>query len=202
MDDHSGTVQRLEQELEQTKRLLHRKEVELQAVLAQSQEISSTDPLTFLPNRRKIVSSLQHEVLRSNRYRTPLSISLMDVDHFKLINDTHGHAAGDEVLRTLASSLREGTRDPDSAGRLGGEEFLILLPNSQLRDAARQADRLCGKIRALRMHIDGKTLSITVSVGLAEYRIGEEGWEEFLQRADAAMYQAKEHGRDGWAAGD
>jgi diguanylate cyclase (GGDEF)-like protein len=202
MDDLQETVQRLAQELEQTKRQLRRKDVELQAVLAQSEEISYTDPLTFLPNRRKIVSSLQHEVLRSNRYRTPLSISMMDVDHFKRINDSHGHAAGDEVLRTLASVLREGTRDPDTAGRLGGEEFLVLLPNAQLRDAAKQAERLCKRIRELSINVNGQNLSVTVSVGLAEYRIGEEGWEEFLQRADAAMYQAKHHGRDGWAAGE
>ena len=201
MGDEPEENQKLRQELEQARRALWRKEVELKAVLAQSEEISHTDPLTYLPNRRKIVSSIQHEVLRANRYHTPLSISMMDIDHFKQVNDTYGHAAGEEVLRTLANELREGTRSPDMAGRLGGEEFLIILPNAKLGAAIQQAERLSDSIRRLGIPVEDQTISLTVSFGLAEYHIGSEAWDELLQRADAALLLAKRRGRNQWVAG-
>jgi len=202
MEDPTTRYEQLLQEYERVKRELHRKKVELDAVLAQAEEISNTDALTFLPNRRKVISNLQHEVSRSNRYQDPLSISILDIDHFKQVNDTYGHAAGDEVLRTLANHLREGTREPDMAGRLGGEEFLIALPNAVLSAAAEQAERLCKSIRELVIPVDAQAISITVSIGLAEFRIGLETWEEFLNRADAALYLAKGRGRDQWAAAE
>ena len=94
-------------ELQRMKRILAIKETELKAVIAQADEVSHTDALTFLPNRRQIIADLQREVIFSDRYGTPLSISMLDIDHFKKINDTYGHVAGDEVLRNLAGELRE-----------------------------------------------------------------------------------------------
>lgn len=189
----------LESELQKAKRSLEIKEIELRAVLAQAHEVSNTDVLTFLPNRRKIIVELQEEVIRSNRYGTPLAISLMDIDHFKTINDTHGHTTGDEVLRHLAARLREHIRHPDTIGRYGGEEFLIVLPNSEADAAAEQASRLCQHIRTMQVPSNGHPISITISVGVAQYRIGQENWEQFLNRADAALYQAKNNGRDQWS---
>jgi diguanylate cyclase (GGDEF)-like protein len=194
--------QQLEFELKRTRRALEIKEVELRAVLAQAHELTNTDVLTLLPNRRKIIVDLQEEVIRSNRYDTPLSISLVDIDHFKKINDTHGHMTGDEVLRNFAARLREQVRHPDTIGRYGGEEFLIVLPNSNLNAASEQASRLCQHIRSMEIESNGQALSVTISVGVAQYRIGKENWEQLLNRADTALYQAKENGRDRWAVAE
>ena len=119
-------------ELQSAKRILRIKETELKAVIAQADEVSHTDALTFLPNRRQIIGDLQREVIFADRYGTPLTISMLDVDHFKQINDTYGHPVGDDVLRRLASEMRDHIRYPDTIGRYGGDEFLIVLPHSTL----------------------------------------------------------------------
>ena len=189
-------------ELQKTKRILTIKETELKAVIAQADEVSHTDALTFLPNRRQIVADLQREVIFSDRYGTPLTISMLDIDHFKKINDTYGHTVGDEVLRSLASELRNHIRYPDEIGRYGGEEFLIVLPHSTLRAATEQAERLCKYVRALLIKSGEQEIAITVSMGIAQYKIHKEDWETFLSRADAALYQAKNNGRNQWAVSE
>jgi diguanylate cyclase (GGDEF)-like protein len=196
------TSRQLEAELSKAKRALEIKEIELKAVLAQAHEITHTDVLTFLPNRRKIIVDLQEEVIRSARYGTPLSISIVDIDHFKNINDSFGHAVGDDVLRTIAARLREQIRHPDTIGRYGGEEFLIVLPNSEVKAAVEQATRLCHHIRTLQIESNTHLLSVTISIGIAQYRNSRENWEQFLHRADMALYQAKNNGRDRWAVGE
>ncbi|HEY3472973.1 MAG TPA: GGDEF domain-containing protein [Anaerolineales bacterium] len=185
-------------ELEQTKRILTMKETELKAVIAQADEVSHTDALTFLPNRRQIVADLQREVIFSDRYGTPLSISLVDIDHFKNINDTYGHTVGDEVLRSLAGEFRNRIRHPDTIGRYGGEEFLIVLPHSTVRAASEQAARLCRHLSSLLINTGEQELVVTVSIGIAQYKIQHEDWETLLNRADAALYQAKNKGRNQW----
>ena len=189
-------------ELQRTKRILTVKETELKAVLAQAEEVSHTDALTFLPNRRQVIKDLQNEVIFSDQYGTPLSISMLDIDHFKKINDTYGHTAGDDVLRTLGSELREHIRYPDTIGRYGGEEFLIVLPHSTLKAASEQAERLCRYVRSLRIKVGEQEIPITVSMGLAQYKIQTEDWQAFLNRADAALYQAKDSGRNQWAVAE
>lgn len=191
-------LERVEAELQKTKRALEIKEIEVKAILAQAHEIANTDVLTFLPNRRKIIVDLQEEVIRSNRYNTSLSISLLDLDHFKNINDTYGHTTGDEALRSVAARLREQIRHPDTIGRYGGEEFLIVLPNSEIKAAEEQAERLCQTIRALQIEANDHLFKVTISIGVAQYKIGHENWEGFLHRADEALYQAKNLGRDRW----
>ncbi len=185
-------------ELQRTKVKLERKETELQAVLAQAHEVSHTDALTFLPNRRQIMVDLQNAVTFSDRYGTPLTISMLDIDHFKKINDTHGHIVGDEVLRSLAGELRRQIRHPDTIGRYGGEEFLIVLPHSTIKAATEQAQRLCEQIRGLSITVGDQTFSVTISIGVAQYKIHKEDWQTFLTRADGALYQAKNNGRDQW----
>ena len=194
--------QKMETENGKLKRSLEIKEIELMAVLAQANEVTYTDVLTFLPNRRKIIIDLQEEVIRSNRYRSPFSISILDIDHFKNVNDNYGHTTGDEVLRSVAARLREQIRHPDTIGRYGGEEFLIVLPNSETKAAEEQASRLCQRIRTLQVESNGHVLSVTVSIGVAQYKIGEENWEQLLNRADTALYQAKNNGRDQWAVAE
>lgn len=198
LEDHA----QLEAEHQKVKRQLEIKEIEVRAILAQAHEIANTDVLTFLPNRRKIITTLQEEVIRSDRYKTPLSLSVLDLDHFKKINDTYGHTSGDEALRSASACLRDQIRHPDMIGRYGGEEFLIVLPNSESRAAAEQASRLVQKIRDLKVETHDHVFFVTISVGIAQFRIGEENWEQFLHRADEALYKAKEQGRDQWVVAD
>lgn len=189
-------------ELHKTKRILTIKETELQAVIAQADEVSHTDALTFLPNRRQIIKDLQNEAIFSDHYGTPLSVSMLDIDHFKKINDTYGHTVGDEVLRNLANELREHIRYPDTIGRYGGEEFLIVLPHSPLKAACEQADRLCAHVRSLAIRSGEREIGVTVSIGVAQFRVNDEDWEALLNRVDAALYRAKNNGRDQWAVAE
>ena len=190
--------QQLEAEFQKTKRALEIREIEVKSILIQANELANVDTLTFIPNRRKIIVELQEEVIRSSRYGVPLSISILDIDHFKKVNDTYGHTTGDETLRTVAARLREHIRHPDTIGRYGGEEFLIVLPNSEAKAATEQASRLCKDIRNTQIEANNHVLSVTISVGIAQFRIGQENWEGFLHRADEALYQAKNDGRDRW----
>jgi diguanylate cyclase (GGDEF)-like protein len=194
--------QKLEAEHQKAIRTIEIKEIEIKAILAQAHEIANTDVLTFLPNRRKIIVDLQEEVIRATRYDSPLSISLLDLDHFKDINDTYGHTTGDEALRSVSARLREQIRHPDTIGRYGGEEFLIVLPSSEIKAAGEQAERLCQTIRALQIEANDHSFKVTISIGVAQYRIGQENWEQFLHRADDALYKAKDMGRDRWVVAE
>ena len=204
-DDLKAENQRLsdelikaQKELEAMKRIIQIKEIELNAVLVQAEEVSHVDALTCLPNRRQVIKQLQNEVIRAERYKTSLSISMIDIDHFKRINDSYGHTVGDQVLFQLANILQESVRDSDTAGRYGGEEFLVVLPNTRLKAAAEQAARLCKRIREADINI-GEIIQLTISIGVAEYRHSQENWQKFLSRADMALYEAKNAGRDQWA---
>ena len=185
-------------ELQKIKRSLAIKETELKAVIAQADEVSHTDALTFIPNRRQIIGDLQREVIFSDRYGTPLSISLLDIDFFKKINDSYGHVTGDDVLRKLAGELRDHIRHPDTIGRYGGEEFLVVLPYSTAKAASEQAERLCRHVRSLVIPSGENRITLTISIGIAQYKIHKEDWQGFLSRADTALYQAKNVGRDQW----
>jgi diguanylate cyclase (GGDEF)-like protein len=189
-------------ELQRTKRILTIKETELKAVIAQADEVSHTDALTFLPNRKQIIGDLQREVIFSDRYGTPLTISMLDIDFFKKINDTYGHTVGDNVLRTLAGELRDHIRHPDTIGRYGGEEFVIVLPHSTVKAAMEQAGRLCRHVRSLLIKAGAHEIAVTVSIGIAQYKIHNEDWESLLNRADKALYKAKQNGRDQWIAAE
>ncbi|MCC7116897.1 MAG: GGDEF domain-containing protein [Anaerolineales bacterium] len=197
VDRLSKQVEVFKNESETAKKLARRKEVEMSGVMAQASEISHVDALTLLPNRRKVLRQLEDEVQRAQRYHTPLTVSILDVDHFKKINDTHGHLAGDEALKQIGQILTDCIRHPDMAGRYGGEEFLILLPSSDATAAADQAARLCKQIRETQIQTAEQILQITVSVGIAEYQ-PTDTWETILHRADGALYDAKVNGRDRW----
>jgi len=185
-------------ELDEAKRIIKIKEIELKAVIAQAEEVSHVDELTCLPNRRQVIKQLQNEVIRAERYKTLLSISMIDIDNFKKINDSYGHTVGDQVLFQLANILQDSIRDPDTVGRYGGEEFLVVLPNTRLGAAAEQAARLVKRVREAEVNI-GEIIHLTISIGSAEYNHGQENWQKFLSRADLALYDAKNAGRDRWA---
>jgi len=185
-------------ESEFTKKIARNKQIEMDAVMVQASEVAHVDPLTFLVNRRTIIKELQDEVLRVERYHSMLSVSVVDVDNFKTVNDTYGHPIGDEVLRQVAYQLREGIRHPDVVGRYGGEEFLIILPNSDAAAASEQAARLCKQVRETVVHVKENEVNITLSIGVAQFRIEVDTWDSLLSRADNAMYEAKNIGRDRW----
>jgi diguanylate cyclase (GGDEF)-like protein len=186
----------LEAELLAVKSALASKTVELRAVMAQADELAHTDPLTFLPNRRLIVADLQRQVHYAERYGTPLTISMLDLDRFKSINDNLGHAVGDQVLTEVCRELREHIRLPDEIGRYGGDELLLILPNCGAAAASEQAARLCQRVRALT--IDPAAERLTISIGIAQWKAHGEGWEALLERADRALYEAKHLGGDRW----
>ncbi len=156
------------------------------------QDYITKDDLTGAYNRREVYHALHREMERSARQRKPFSIILFDVDHFKSINDTHGHIAGDNVLKEISRLVTKLIRQVDYLGRWGGEEFLIVLPDTDIQSAERLAQRLCDAIR--QNHFEGLK-QVTASFGVADYRYGHE-LEEMLHAADGAMYQAKRNGRD------
>lgn len=161
------------------------------------QALAATDSLTGLSNRRSFMTRLEEEHARLRRFDTQqVAVLMLDLDYFKRINDTYGHAAGDEVLRQVATLIREEPRRVDLCARLGGEEFAIILAGAS-PDAAREfAERLRRKIAAAAIVFEGKALAVTVSIGVAAMRPGDESADVSLLRADAALYRAKDAGRN------
>jgi diguanylate cyclase (GGDEF)-like protein len=195
----AAELEQLKAQLRETKQALDIKHTELQAVVAQADEVGHTDSLTFLPNRRSIVADLQRQVTFAERYGSPLSVSMIDLDYFKDVNDNYGHGAGDQVLRFIASEMRDRIRQPDMIGRYGGDEFLVVLPNTPLAAAAEQAARLCQQVRA-NPFLTGKVeIKVSLSIGIAQYKQGADDWRSLLERADQALYKAKNAGRGQWA---
>ncbi|AVI63663.1 GGDEF domain-containing protein [Halomonas sp. GFAJ-1] len=156
-------------------------------------KLCDTDPLTGLPNRRKLMLHLNHLSSLSARHGTPLSIMMIDIDHFKRLNDRWGHLEGDNVLKKLAIKTQALLRSEDMAARLGGEEFMVVLPLTPLQQCHKLADRLRD---AIANHDFGVgTGQVTLSIGVAEYRCGEP-LDSLITRADQALYSAKDVGRD------
>jgi diguanylate cyclase (GGDEF)-like protein len=157
---------------------------------------ANTDPLTKIANRRHFEDQSHHEFQRCQRNHQPLSLMIIDVDHFKEINDSHGHPAGDEVLRVLSDALSEQVRRVDVVGRLGGEEFAVVMPGADLARAEEVAERLRVRVAGLRVAVERGSVQITVSIGVTECDVWTERLGDALARADEAMYQAKAGGRD------
>ena len=157
---------------------------------------ANLDPLTKIPNRRHFEEQAREEFVRCQRTRQPMSLLLLDVDHFKWINDTHGHAAGDEVLRVFSDALSEQVRRIDIVGRLGGEEFAVVMPGADRERAEEAAERLRARVAGLRIDMPSGLVRLTVSIGVTECDVWTEHLADVLARADEAMYQAKTSGRD------
>jgi diguanylate cyclase (GGDEF)-like protein len=156
--------------------------------------LATVDDLTLCLNRRYLFELGERELKRHRRLKHSLCALMFDLDHFKSINDTYGHAVGDEVLRVLAERAALQTREIDILGRYGGEEFALLLPETQLHEALEIAERL--RLTALEpIHVSGLELCVSISVGVAEAR-EDVSLSHLLQRADAALYQAKRSGRN------
>lgn len=157
---------------------------------------STRDPLTGLANRGSILVEFQNRFGLSLRYGRPLSIVVCDLDHFKRVNDTYGHGAGDFVLRSFGEQLLSSLREADLAGRIGGEEFVVVLPETDLSGARPFADRLCKAIAARPVSLPSGPLVITCSLGISERTTADLDAGQLLARADAALYKAKATGRN------
>jgi two-component system cell cycle response regulator len=175
-----------------------RRLVELNDELLEAQHaleiLARTDALTGVLNRGAIVEELEMEAERASREGRPLGLGMLDIDHFKLVNDTYGHAAGDEVLREVVQRVLGVMRPYDTFGRFGGEEFLVLVPGSGERELVAVLERIRSAIGSSPIVVDGHELVVTVSLGGATR--SRESADGLIARADDALYTAKEHGRD------
>jgi diguanylate cyclase (GGDEF)-like protein len=163
-------------------------------------EQARTDYLTGALNRRAMEEAVLREVSRSIRYGHPLCMVMIDVDNFKRLNDSLGHAAGDLALQAFARQVKAMLRRPDLLARTGGDEFTILLPDTPATVGKNAAERVRKAIEALKIPFETGVIKFTVSAGVAELDSTQGNWEEMMQRADEAMYESKQHGRNSVAA--
>jgi len=158
-------------------------------------EQAITDPLTGTRNRRGITISTLEAMAHAERYGHPLSVAMIDVDHFKDVNDTHGHKAGDRVLQGVAAILTETLRLPDKIGRYGGEEFLLVMPETGLNETSKITERIRQQVSESEFDIGDRKVTLTISIGAALFEKGED-LEQLVSRADRALYRAKASGRN------
>ncbi|MBB1488599.1 sensor domain-containing diguanylate cyclase [Oceanospirillum sediminis] len=163
-------------------------------------QMANTDELTSLPNRRQFMNRLEQEFARSRRYKHPMALCMLDIDHFKRVNDKYGHAVGDQVLKELAVVVQDSLRETDLPGRLGGEEFAILLPDTDTDNASLVAERIRSNLEQMRVEPgNNKTLQLTVSIGVAVLNADTPSDiqpDELLSLADHCLYFAKQNGRN------
>jgi diguanylate cyclase (GGDEF)-like protein/PAS domain S-box-containing protein len=167
-------------------------------------DLANTDPLTGALNRRAFMEAAEDLFGLARRHNRPLSFMMIDADHFKKVNDTHGHQAGDVVLKWITNTIGKDLRTTDKLGRIGGEEFALILPETDAERAVDVAERLLNDFRGAEIEIgDGKAVSITVSIGISTLTEKTEYLDGLMQEADEALYKAKSTGRDRWRmAGD
>lgn len=174
---------------------MEREALDYREKLEQQRNKALLDPLTGLPNRAAWSERLVIEHVRSQQVNTGLLLAILDLDHFKSINDTYGHQAGDKVLKIIANVLRKGLRGDDFIARFGGEEFALLMPGSDLAGGTRLLERLRAAVEQCPFHFKGERVTITMSAGVAVFKPGENA-SQVLKRADQALYRAKEAGRN------
>jgi diguanylate cyclase (GGDEF)-like protein len=169
----------------------------LSATVRELELLATTDELTGLHNRRSLLHRLKFETARAKRFRAPLSAVMIDLDHFKQINDEHGHAVGDQVLANVGRLLRESVRVIDIPGRYGGEELCVILPNTPIEGACKFAETLRAKLEAQLHYAGPRLLPVTASIGVGSFDHMEiADAESLLRQADAALYRAKHAGRN------
>ena len=162
--------------------------------------LAALDPLTGVANRRSLIAALDRDMARAQRMREPMALMMVDIDHFKDVNDRYGHPAGDRVLCSVVNVLRQRVRAQDLVGRYGGEEFMVLLPDTGLTGAQQLARALCKAVEESRCPADGVPgpgIAVTVSIGVFGGRLGSgDSWDMLIAAADRALYQAKNNGRN------
>jgi diguanylate cyclase (GGDEF)-like protein len=193
------TLRALNEERDQLEARVAQRTLELMVANTKLEQQATTDPLTGIGNRRRMTEQINKELERSRRFKHPLSLLMADIDHFKRVNDVYGHEAGDRALVMVAHALASGMRSIDMASRFGGEEFVLLMPETELDVARAAAERLRADIAALRVVGDnGETIALTISIGVAssDPQGTMDSASSLISRADKALYQAKHEGRD------
>ncbi len=193
--DHLKHYLRELRRVEKIVRISDRYQVMLQEMNGRLVSMANTDALTGLANRRFACEELESRINLVQRNNGSLCVALADIDRFKQVNDSFGHAAGDKAIKLIADTLQAGLRDYDLCARWGGEEFLILLSFSRLDDAGQLLERLRLAIESMVFGVAETTLPLSISIGVSEYRSGEASFE-VLKRADEALYLAKNAGRN------
>lgn len=193
--DRFNQSQRQIKALNQRLHEMEQESTELRKSAEESRELALKDALTGIWNRQALNEDLQKEFTRWQRYQKPLSLVVWDIDFFKRVNDEYGHAAGDKVLKTIARIFMQATRDADFIARFGGEEFVGVFPETRLEDALSLANKIREKVETSKFHYENKPVPITASAGLATFRPNDT-IEDVFNRADAALYRAKETGRN------
>ncbi|MEX0737872.1 MAG: GGDEF domain-containing protein [Pseudohongiella sp.] len=155
-----------------------------------------TDPLTGLSNRRQYELLFRRELERHRRHGTPIALGMIDLDHFKHINDEHGHEFGDQILNAVAEALQEPLRSGDILGRFGGEEFILILPDTRLEQAVQVAERMRESLRSIGIIKNGQTIHITATFAMTEVRAEDSEISDIIRRADETLYKGKRAGRD------
>src|SRR5262249_54839650 len=173
---------------------------ELRAARDPLARIASTDALTELYSRRGWFEIAAAEFSRSRRYNRVVSLMIADLDYFKRVNDTLGHEAGDRLLQTFAAMLKLECRQSDVVGRIGGDEFAVLLPETSVRAAQRLAGRIANGCRSLKVAAPAGDVACTCSIGISDLRPEDFSIDDVMRRADVMLYEAKRAGRDGWRA--
>ncbi len=182
--------------LEETKKRLRTINEEKEELLDQVREMARRDDLTGLLNRDELEKQLSSEFDRAERYQQDMSVVFLDLDHFKAVNDQYGHQAGDDVLEITGDKLLDISRNTDIIGRYGGEEFIAVLPETDIEHAKSFADRFRNDLRNHTFHTDEGTFQLTCSIGISDYRPTDNDPETIVDRADDALYRAKNSGRD------
>jgi diguanylate cyclase (GGDEF)-like protein len=175
---------------------LKKTQEELKNINSQLEKLVRTDSLTGVNNRREILYLGEKEFQRCRRYHRYFSVLFIDIDHFKHINDTFGHTLGNKTLITVAGAIKTCLRQVDSFGRFGGEEFVAILPETNLEDATTTAQRICQVINKLNIELDQQKVRVTASIGVATFSPQDNNLEEVIERADHAMLAAKNQGRN------
>jgi two-component system cell cycle response regulator len=187
---------RFQQKIRQDHEIIQKYAAKLAAANRKLETMAMTDALTGLPNRRSALNRLKEEVSGSRRHKTPLSCIMIDIDHFKLINDSFGHDIGDRVLKKIADVFSVTARSYDMVSRIGGEEFLVICSRSTLPESKQLAERLRQAINSLRIPLEENTVQVTISLGVASWHEHMSNGEDMTKAADRALYRAKQQGRN------
>ncbi len=190
----SYSIYRINMEREHAEKL--RLEQKVKERTQEIERISQIDKLTGLSNRRHLDEMLQLEFKRSLRFKHEMSLLILDLDHFKQVNDNYGHLGGDEVLKSLGTIISSTIRETDIAGRYGGEEFVVMLPESDQRIAEHVANKLCHAVRENEFKFEEQIIPVTLSIGISVYNESTNDVQALFQQADGALYASKQNGRD------